>query len=114
MISSLLLGLVLALVHHGMNEYLNNQLVDQTGRTSQQWTSRYAITLAFLIKSCFVACAGTAFVQRQWLSISTHQQSIKVKDLDNLSNGLINFFSLFAGSVWFSNPLLWLMAIISW
>ncbi|CAF9912660.1 MAG: hypothetical protein GOMPHAMPRED_007723 [Gomphillus americanus] len=114
MLFSLLSATILAILHDRMNRSLNGNTVDSNGPWNQQWTSRYATALAFLIRMFFVTCVGTAFVQRQWLNLSTYQQAIRVQNLDVLSNALATPFSLFSHLAWLRNPLLLTIALISW
>ena len=112
MLFSFLSASVLAVVHDIMNRSLNGSIVDPNGPWNQQWTSRYATALAFLIRMLFVTSVGTAFVQKQWLDLST--RAISVQNVDVLSNALSSPFSLLSKSAWMKSPLLMMMAVISW
>ena len=114
MLSSLLSAIVLAILHDTMNRSLNGNIVNLDGPWNQQWTSRYGTALAFLIKMLFVTCVGTAFVQGQWLDLSTRQQTLRVRNLDVLLNALSTPFSLISSLMWLRNPLLSMVAVISW
>ena len=114
MLSSLLSAIALAILHDTMNRSLNGNTVNPDGPWNQQWTSRYGTALAFFIGTLFVVCVGTAFVQKQWLNISTRQQTLRIRNLDVLSSALSNPFCLVSSLTWLQNPLLLMIAMTSW
>jgi hypothetical protein len=111
MSTTLLLGLAVSLTHHFMITHLNSRPIEEAA-LSQKWISRFGTALAFLVKMFFTIAVGDAFVQRQWFNF--HNQAYKVQDVDALTNILENVLNFFDSSVWFRNPLLTLVAIVSW
>lgn len=111
MFATLLAGLGTALGHHFMNVSLNGKQVDQAG-LSQSWVSRFSTSLAFLVQFFFATSVGVAFVQRQWLNF--HRESYKIEEIDSLTGILGNIFNFFSGLVWLRNPILTMIAIVSW
>ena len=112
MVAALLVGLAMALAHHFMCVRLNDTDLDQVG-VSQTWISRFSTALAFLVKMFFVISVGVAFIQRQWLNF--HHQPYRISDIDAVTGILGNVLEfLTLGLVWFRNPLLTILAIVSW
>ncbi|PVH94144.1 hypothetical protein DM02DRAFT_693815 [Periconia macrospinosa] len=110
-LSTLLIGLGIALAHHFMNVSLDNVSIKDV-RVSQAWISRFSTALAFLTKLSFTTSIGASFVQHQWLRF--HQQSFKVREVDAVTSVLTDLLSLFSSLVWFRHPILVLTALASW
>lgn len=110
-LSSLLLGLGIALAHHLMNSHLDQRPTHTVG-LSQAWVSRFNTALAFLVKLAFTICVGATFVQRQWYSF--HRHSFKVNEVDSITSVLGNALSFFDATVWIRNPLLAFAAAVAW
>jgi hypothetical protein len=110
-LASLSAGLGVALAHHFMNVYLDGKPVNKI-TLSQSWVSRFGTALAFLVKLSFTISVGAAFVQYQWMRF--HKESFRIQDVDALTSVLGNFLSFFASSVWFRQPVLLTLGLVSW
>lgn len=110
-LSTLLVGLAVALAHHFMNVHLDKKSVENV-RVSQAWISRISTGLAFLGKLLFTISVGASFTQRLWLRF--HQQNFKISEVDAVTSILGNFPSFFSSLVWFRHPILVLTALTSW
>lgn len=110
-LSSLLMGLGLALAHHFMNVQLDGKALEDV-KVSQAWISRFSTALAIMAKTAFTISVGAAFVQRQWLRF--RRQSFKIGDVDAVTSAIGNPLGLFSSTIWFHHPILVLIAMVSW
>jgi hypothetical protein len=108
---ALLTGLGFALAHHFMGVSLNNKPVDRVV-VSQAWISRFSTALAFLVKLALATSVGAAYTQHQWQRL--RQQDFRTSDIDALTSVLANAFSFLSSTVWFKQPVLAVMALVSW
>lgn len=108
---SLTLGLIIALAHHFMNQYLSGKAMDEV-ELSQAWVSRFGTALAFLVKMCFTIAVGAAYTQRQWWEM--RHENFTIQDVDNLTSVLGNALNFVSSSVWFRVPNLTCIALVSW
>lgn len=108
---ALLTGLGFALAHHFMGLSLINKPVAQVD-ISQAWISRFSTALAFLVKLALATSVGAAYTQHQWQRL--HQQDFRTSEIDALTSVLANAFSFLSSAVWIKQPLLALMALVSW
>lgn len=111
MAAGLVCGVVLAVGHHSLYQYLDGQAVDNIV-LSQSWIFRMGNLLAFLVKLSLAITVSAAFVQRQWFVL--RQQSFTVKDVDVLTSILADISSFFDSFLWLRYPLLTATAIICW
>lgn len=111
MLCTLLLGLGTAIAQHFFYTSLDGTPVSEVS-VSQAWVSRISTGLAFLVKVALTLCVGAAFVQHQWHRL--HQAPLRVAKLDTLTSALGNLFSFFEGTVLYRNPVLAVMAVVSW
>jgi hypothetical protein len=103
-------AIALAVGHHYMGLSLANKPVDAVS-VSQAWIFRFSAALAFLVKTALTIGVGTAYVQQQFLRF--HRTTFILTDVDALTGVLGNAFSLFGTTVWFANPKLTLIALVS-
>lgn len=108
----ILCGILASTAHHMLNSHLHGRPVAQFDQTTQAWFSRIGVGLAFSVKVAFVVSVGIAYVQYLWLRI--RQASYRIKDIDDLMNGLGDVFAFTNIKAWLRNPLLVIMALISW
>lgn len=108
---ALLTGLGFALAHHFMGVSLNNKPVAQVD-VSQAWISRFSTALAFLVKLALATSVGAAYTQHQWQRL--RQQDFRASEIDALTSVLANAFSFLSSAVWIKQPVLALMALVSW
>ena len=111
MTSTLLAGLIVAIAHHLMNHFINGRPVDNVS-LPQAWVTRFATAFAFLVQVLFAITTGTSFVQRQWMTFAL--RPFEIEEIDSLTGGLGNLFNLFFNSVWLKNPILTIVAIVTW
>jgi hypothetical protein len=110
MIGSLLAGLALAIIQCVVYWYLSGKTVSST--IPQAWASRVGTALAFLVKLLFATAAGTAYVQKQWLALST--TSWEIRQIDWLTGILGNILLFRDVKLWLTHPLLLCLAIVTW
>lgn len=108
---ALLFGLGVALAHHFTYSSLDGKLVAEVS-LSQAWISRIGTALAFVAKLAFTISVGASFVQHQWLQF--YRRPFRVKDVDVLTGVLGNLLCFLESRVWFHQPLLMLLALVSW
>lgn len=111
MFTSLTIGMGIALAHHFMCWSLDARAIGDIV-VSQAWIFRISTALAFLVKIALAIGVGTAYIQHQWLLL--RQKGFKTVEVDSMTSVLGNVFSFFSSAVWFSHPLLALMALVSW
>lgn len=110
MIASLSAGLVLVIVQCVVYWYLSGKTVSST--IPQAWASRVGTALAFLVKLLFATAATSAYVQRQWLALST--TTWEVRQIDSLTGVLGNVLLFRHVKLWLKNPLLLSLAVVTW
>ena len=111
MLAGLVCGSCFALGHHFLYQNINGLPIDNI-QTSQAWFLRSGNLLAALVKLSYAISIGVVFVQVQWLKL--HQVTLRVKDIDALSNVLSDILNMFGNSVWLRLPSLTLLAMIFW
>lgn len=110
-IVSLVFGIIFALGHHCMNSYLNGKQVTDVP-ISQSWISRFGTAFAFLVKTAFVISVGASYVQYQWFKF--HRQSFRVDEIDSLTDVLENAMCFVYNLVFVHQPVLLLIAMVTW
>jgi len=103
-------AIALAVGHHYMCLSLAGEPVDDIS-VSQALVFRFSALLAFLVKTALTIGVGTAYVQQQFLRFQ--RSTFILTDVDALTSVLGNAFSLFGTAVWFANPKLTLIALVS-
>ena len=111
MLAGLICGSCFAIGHHFLYENIHGLPVDYV-QTSQVWFLRSGNLLASLVRLSYAISIGVAFVQVQWLKL--HQFSLRVKDIDAISNALADILNMIGNSVWLRLPSLTLLALIFW
>jgi hypothetical protein len=120
MVSSLFVGITLAIGHHFFYRYWNGKMVNNDYSqgwlyqdwTSQNWIIRYGTAFAFLVKVFCAISTSSAYIQQQWSTL--HSKMISIDGVDTIF-GILTDFTLFVNVLtWTSNPLLALTAIITW
>ena len=109
MISALLSGIAFAVGHHLFYASYHGTLVQ--GSMGQQWVNRIGTAFAFLVKTALAIATGSAYVQRQWLSLGSRPNHIAQVDC---LFGILGDATLFVDRVWFSNVLLFVLAGMTW
>ena len=103
-------AIILAVGHHYMCLSLADKPVDKIS-VSQAWIFRFSATLAFLVKTALTVGVSTAYVQQQFLRFK--RTTFILTDVDALTGVLGNAFSFFGTAIWFANPKLTLIALVS-
>lgn len=110
MLGSLLAGTVAAVGHHLFYKHYDNQPVRDI--SEQKYLSNGGTAFAFLVKMFLAIATGTAYIQLFWLSLRTTSRSLgKVDRLYSVLGNITVFWDL---SLWFRNPLLSTLAIVTW
>jgi hypothetical protein len=103
-------AIILAVGHHYMCLSLVDKPADKIS-VSQAWIFRFSASLAFLIKTALTVGVGTAYVQQQFLRFQL--TTFILTDVDALTGVFGNAFSFFGTAIWFANPKLTLIALVS-
>ena len=109
MIGALLSGILFAIGHHLFYARYDGALVQ--GSMGQKWVNRIGTAFAFLVKMFLAIAAGSAYVQRQWLSLGS--RGYRIGQVDSLF-GILGDATLFVDRVWVSNILLAVLAGVTW
>ena len=112
MLGSLLAGTVAAISHHVFYNSLDGQVVGD--ESSQQWNFRIGTGFAFLVRVFLSLSMGTAIVQCFWHSLQTNKRPVTLENLDHLFTISTSLPGLFQPGVWAFNPLMVLLAVVSW
>ena len=78
---------------------------------SQAWIFRFSAALAFLVKTALAIAVGTSYAQQQWLRFQ--RTTFILTDVNALTGVLGNALNFFGTAVWFTNPKLTLIALVS-
>jgi hypothetical protein len=108
--TALVTAAVLAVGHHVMGFFLTDKRVDDLP-VSQAWIFRFSAALAFLVKTALAIAVGTSYAQQQWLRFQ--RTTFILTDVDALTGVLENALNLSGTAVWFTNPKLTLIALVS-
>ena len=109
MVLTLLSGVSLALGHHLFYAQYHGKPVHVS--IGQQWVNRIGTGFAFMVQMLLVMTAGSAYVQRQWLSLGSRTH--RIDQVDSMF-GVLGDVTLFFDKVWVTNVLLALLAGITW
>ena len=110
MLGSLLAGTAAAVGHHLFYNHYNDRPVRDS--TEQRYISNGGTAFAFLVKMFLAIATGTAYVQLFWLSLKT--ASRRLERVDRLYSILGNVTLFWDLGLWFRNPLLSTLAIVTW
>lgn len=110
MLGSLLAGTAAAVGHHLFYNHYNDMPVRDS--TEQRYISNGGTAFAFLVKMFLAIATGTAYVQLFWLSLKT--ASRRLERVDRLYSILGNVTLFWDLGLWFRNPLLSTLAIVTW
>ena len=108
--AALLLGLLIAICHHCIYQALSGKVVSSD--TQQRWIIRGGTALAFLFTMFLTVATGSAYIQQLWLSLS--KRPFKIAQLDDMFEVLKDATGFIDIMLWLRNPLLALLAIITW
>lgn len=108
MLSFILLAIVFAAAHHGLNASLNTRPISSF---SQTWAHNLGNGLAFGVKTCCTLTIALTCQEVLWYSVQ--QKSIRVSTLDNMFTLLSNPLS-FASGAWRSASALTVLAATAW
>jgi hypothetical protein len=115
-VCALILGFGVASAQHFLYTSLDGKPVSDVKisglHVSQAWISRISTGLAFLVKVALTISVGAAFVQHQWLRLQ--REPLRVKEIDTITSALGNFFCFFESAALYRNPVLAIMALVSW
>ena len=106
---SLLIGILIAIAHHCVYQALEGTTV--VSDEQQRWVIRGGTAFAFLFKLFLTISTGTAYVQQLWLTVAR-----RPADIDQVEN-MFDILKDVTGIVklhWFRNPILGLIALITW
>jgi hypothetical protein len=117
MVTSLLLGILLALGHHLFYNSLDGKPVGASehvirGVTRQQLNLTLGTLFAFLVKAFLAVAVTTVYTQIAWRAIK--KRATTLGTIDTIFHVVSNFWSLISFSVWWKYPLLLLLALTMW
>ncbi|KAK6349231.1 hypothetical protein TWF730_009983 [Orbilia blumenaviensis] len=98
-----------AVGNHFYFAYLNGKIY-----ANVEWTSRYALAIAFLVKTGFAISMSTCFEQVLWLALRTNTKGITVTGIDSLFTSTNRFLSLFSKDAWIGAPFAIILACTIW
>ncbi|KAG8157592.1 hypothetical protein KVR01_012634 [Diaporthe batatas] len=110
MIGLFVVGIVLATGHHFYYQSLDGTIVSSD--TRQEWALRAGTAFAFLTHSSLVASAGTAYVQRLWVTVKRKQ--FRIGAIDNIFSLQSNPFSFLSWEVLSKAKVLCLLGVCIW
>jgi hypothetical protein len=121
MITSFLGGFLLALGHHLFYASRAGDIVP-TGSYSflgttlqkQQFNTSVGTALAFLVKTFLSVAISVAYIQLFWLTAHRAKQNPRLGDVDWVTSGLSNVFSLVYPNLWWKYPILGVSALVFW
>jgi hypothetical protein len=120
MLSALITGALLAVVHHLFYDGLHGKAVPSgrfspdIGLSRQQTNIAIGTALAFAFKMCVVIATSTACVQLFWTRVAVESCGLKLKSINTAYSVTGNFFKLFHLSAWRRFPLLFVLALVTW
>ena len=106
----LVVGILFAFIHHLFYHYWNGREVQSDSQ--QQWVIRGGTAFAFGVKTAFALATGAAYVQLFWLRLRNRPS--KIGKIDSMFEVLGNAWAFCDLTTWFGNPLLAIIAIITW
>ncbi|KAI1312018.1 hypothetical protein F5Y03DRAFT_262214 [Xylaria venustula] len=120
MIGAWLGGILIALGHHLYYFHLDGTAADVNQQilgveiTSQQFTNAVGTSFTFIVRALLVYASTIAYLQLFWRAARQPTKQNTLGDLDSMFSVLSNLFNLGRVSVWLKQPLLLLVALVSW
>ena len=111
MFGSLLAGIAFAIGHDQFYRHLDGKFLDQSS-ISQEWVIRIGTGFAFLVKTLLVVATCIAYSQRMWYNLK--KDEFQIRQIDSLTNVLLNIFTFRHVALWLRVPLLALLSIVAW
>lgn len=119
MIVSLIVGILLAVGHDQFYRRLDGTFVSggdgldwNASPIPQEWVIRIGTAFAFLAKTFLVVAACVAYSQRMWYHLKTDE--FRIRQIDSLTNALVDVFSFRHVALWVRVPLLALIGMVAW
>lgn len=109
--ATLVLGVALATGHHFLYLRFHGKVVGDIS-VSQSWILRFGTAFAFLVNTAFAISVGASYVQFQWFSLQRH--SLRIEEIDSLTDILGNALRLFYNTVFLKQPILLFIALVAW
>ena len=109
MCTALLSGVIFAIGHHFFYTAYNHEEVART--IGQEWINFLGTAFAFLVQTCLVVAAGSAYVQRQWHVL--RMRPFRINQVDAMFS-ILEDATLFTAGFWHQQIILALLAIITW
>lgn len=111
MLVSFLSGIGISIGHHFLYNKFNGLRVEEVS-ISQTWIIRIGTIFAFIAKTLLVVAVSIAFIQQQWLALSSHR--FKIRQIDTMTNVLGNALNFLNSRMWLRFPLLTVLASVVW
>jgi hypothetical protein len=111
MLAGLLFGVLAAVGHHLWNSHWNGMVVERAP-ISQSWIRNFGTAFAFLVKMFLAIITSTAFVQQLWITLKA--KPVAIGQVDSMFTVLQSALQFLSIKIWVNNPLLALLAIITW
>jgi hypothetical protein len=111
MLAGLLFGVLAAVGHHLWNSHWHGMVVERAP-ISQTWIRNFGTAFAFLVKMFLAIITSTAFVQQLWITLKA--KPVAIGQVDSMFTVLQSALQFLSIKIWVNNPLLALLAIITW
>lgn len=120
-LSSLLVGVALALGHHlfyatldGRSAPTDSYVVVGANISRQQLNTAVGTAFAFLVKAALALSVGISYTQIFWRRVKESRRGWTLGDIDTAYSVLSDALSFLRVAVWRRRPTLFLLAVISW
>jgi len=110
MFGALMTGCLSAIAHHVVYSYYNGRLVHDV--KEQRYLSNAGTAFAFLVKMFLAIATGSAYVQHFWVTVRS--KPFRLGRIDRMNSVLKDLTVLLDLKLWFGNPVLSMLAIITW
>jgi Kelch motif len=110
MVGSLMAGVCFAIGHHLLYQQFDHQPV--ASFTQQNWIIRVGTAFAFLVKMSLAIATSAAYVQQFWATLS--RKSVRISRVDALFTALKDITVFADVGLWLGNPVLTILAIVTW
>jgi hypothetical protein len=111
MSAALFLGVLAAVGHHLWNNHWDGQVVERAA-LSQTWIKNFGTAFAFLFKMLLAIVTSTTFVQQFWITLKA--KPVAIGQVDSMFTVLQSALQFSNIRIWLNNPVLALLAIITW
>jgi hypothetical protein len=111
MLAGLMFGVLAAVGHHLWNSHWDGMVVE-TASVSQTWIRNFGTAFAFLVKMFLAIITSTAFVQQFWVTLKA--KPVAIGQVDSMFSVLGSALEFLKVGIWLNNPILALLAIITW